>query len=154
MRGFHAMNRNTMVRTLYGSMDHALFHDVWSNTSHDDRDFSIGHMLAWHKESQGEKPFKDDQLYALLFMGKNAPYLRSHPHDDTPDFLETYSPDVSDDPDSQQIANNWLWMQELADEIVMGFGPTERERYLAFWEKARQYWVEQVQVRAKYNLTG
>src|ERR1700694_722389 len=87
MRGYHAMNRHTMVRTLYGSIDHALFHDVWSNTSHDDRDFSIGHMLAW-QESGNPKPFKGDALYALLFLGKNAAYLRSPPHEFIVTFLK------------------------------------------------------------------
>lgn len=82
MSGSHCLNRFSMAATLHASIQHAFWHDVWTNATHDDRDFSIARMLAWqvmHMEAMEEWPFKGEDLYALLVMGLVPFVLRSLP---------------------------------------------------------------------------
>jgi hypothetical protein len=82
MYGSHFLNRFSMEATLYSSIQHAFWHDVWTNATHDDRDFSIARMLAWQAlrmRANAEWPFTGRNLYALLAMGMVPTSLLSLP---------------------------------------------------------------------------
>jgi len=71
-----------MTATLHSSIKHALWHDVWTNATHDDCNFAIAHMLVWqamHMESEAEWPFQGQNLYSLLVMGLVPIVLQSLP---------------------------------------------------------------------------
>ena len=82
MMGSHCLNRSTMLATLHGAIKHAFWHDVWTNATHDDRDFSIARMLVWQAmrmDAGTPWPFKGQNLYALLVMGIIPLLLQSLP---------------------------------------------------------------------------
>jgi hypothetical protein len=93
MLGSHFYNRFSMWRTLVAAIRHALWHDVWTNALHDDRDYCIARMLVWQEmrmrgDADGswpfpETPFEGRELYALLVMGMLSFILQSMPFSTT-----------------------------------------------------------------------
>src|SRR5260370_1757866 len=82
MSGSHCLNCFRMATTLHGSIKHAVWHDVWTNATHNDCDFAIACMLVWqamHMESEAEWPFQGQNLYSLLVMGLVPFVLQSLP---------------------------------------------------------------------------
>lgn len=96
MLGSHFYNQFSMWPTLVAAITHALWHDVWTNAEHDDRDYSIARMLAWQEmrmRAGAQWPFEGRDLHALVVMGMLPFIFQSLP----------FSIDAADDASGEEM---------------------------------------------------
>lgn len=181
MLGSHFYNRFSMWRTLVASIRHALWHDVWTNAVHDDRDYSIARMLAWQEmrmrgDADGESPFQGRELYALLVMGMLPFILQSIPFptaavdaDDASGeemavdsaeaagkcWLETYDPlkmlAYIPTPSDALLDAVRHAMVSVAQSILSRFSPSQSREFLKVWADARTIFIAEYESRCQYN---
>ena len=166
MSGSHFLSRYTMVLSLFAAVEHSIWHDLWTNDTHDDRDYTINRMLAWQASSPSDsRPFTGRNLYALLIFGWLHLLLRSLPWKTSssrePLTLESFNPEV-DLPDMQAErfegfpAHQFLqdaraYMRQLSIFIIHDMNVEEREEYAEFWKEVRTYYIAEFNARVKYN---
>jgi len=160
--GSHCLNRFTMEASLLGSIKHAFWHDVWTNATHDDRDFLIARMLIWQlmrMEQGAQWPFLGINLYALLMMGMLPLILQSVPfwldEDADDSWLEKYNP-TSDPLASDSPANSFLSkvrqeMVEISQTIQHQLEPSDRAAFKLFWKEKQRIFMDEYRRRCNYN---
>lgn len=83
MTGFHFLHRAYMVASLFSSISHRYWHDVWTNAVHDDQSYEVAILLCWQilreAASLGSGPFIGNNLYALLLSSSLCSDLVSLP---------------------------------------------------------------------------
>ena len=146
--------------SLRGAIKHALWHDVWTNSTHDDRDFSIARMLAWQAmrmHSGVAWPFQGKNLYALLVMGIIPRLLQSVPFSTKTDaaWLARYDP-LSDAPHVPSPSNNLLQsvhkkMAQVSHLIIQQLAAPELAQFQRFWADERAMFIQEFESRCKYN---
>jgi hypothetical protein len=178
--GSHFLNRFSMGPTLHASIKHAFWHDVWTNATHDDRDFSIARMLVWQALSMdagAEWPFQGENLYSLLVMGlvpsllqslpfkshddKGVPQGEDEPVEDAEDataartWLERYDPTEksAESPNHSQtfLAAVRHEMVGVSQLIVFQLPPSDMEQFQQFWTSARSLFIDEYTRRCEYN---
>jgi hypothetical protein len=173
MSGSHCLNRFSMVESLHGSIRHAFWHDVWSNTTHDDRDFLLARMLTWQgmcMEHKAEWPFTGDNLYSLLVMGV-VPYLllslpfASHAQttkkfdENLASWLERYDPHAANTPNAPSttvdalLSTVRLHMAQVAHRIMSLLSLPEQEELNQFWASAYALFCKEHESRCSYNTS-
>jgi hypothetical protein len=160
MNGSHFLSRYTMDNTLYASISHTFWHDVWTNATHDDRDYSIARMLAWHVISPR---FTGRNLYALLMLGTLHQHFRSLPWKQPPSndasWLHKFNPskDLSDlepsllkkFPAHRLLHEVRQYMEVLCGFIVGQMSDSERENYSRFWGEVHAFYEREFENRDK-----
>jgi|SRR5271170_1101939 len=172
MTGSHCLNRFSMAPTLYTSIKHAFWHDVWTNATHDDRDFAVARMLLWQAmrmEADAEHPFKGENLYSLLVMGLVPFVLQSLPFHayaaaegnakdggtTAKQWLERYDP-MEDSEHSSRPSDMFLTavrhhMVKLSRLILFQLGPEDMKQFQRFWVTARGLFVDEYERRCQYT---
>jgi hypothetical protein len=152
--GSHCYNRFCMRASLLGSIRHALWHDVWTNSIHDDRDFAIARMVVWQlikMEAGAALPFQGENLYALLIMAMNAFLLVSVPFSSASEkelakyWLERYNP-------STNLSTSLLSavredMSKIAHSIAATLSPPATDEFSAFWTHIRNIFLSEFEHR-------
>src|SRR6266849_1893662 len=177
--GSHCLSRFTMEASLLASIKHAFWHDVWTNATHDDRDFLIARMLIWQQmwmEQNAEWPFVGVNLYALLAMGRLSLLLRSAPFSLHPQ--NEQSPDAMDTDEDEDLEESCRWLEsydptrdllgddnaadrllsKVRHEMVQVVGairrklsPSEDAAYGAFLKEKRRIFMDEYERRCNYN---
>jgi hypothetical protein len=163
MTGSHFLSRHTMAASLFAAISHVFWHDLWTNATHDDRDYTIARMLAWQAyASPSNAPFEGKNLYALLVFGKLPHLLRSLPwkksHALASSWLRRFDPlaalpdgGLDQFPAHRLLQDVRAYMGRLCDRIVLGLKPQQREDYREFWEDARAFYTMEFEAREQYN---
>jgi hypothetical protein len=149
-----------MVASLHGAIKHAFWHDVWTNATHDDRDFSIARMLVWQAmrmDAGADWPFKGKNLYALLTMGVLPLVLQSLPFSSQAgaEWLDHYDP-LDKPPFIPTPSDTFLHsvrekMAEVTRLIIRQLPGPELAAFQCFWEDQRAIFIQEFQRRCKYN---
>jgi hypothetical protein len=158
MSGSHFLSRYTMDQTLYASISHTFWHDVWTNATHDDRDYTIARMLAWHIL---HPRFTGVNLHALLLLGTRHKHLRSLPLKQSPSkdpsWLHAFDPTknqadldrIKDFPARQLLYKVRKYMEEeLCGFIYDGMSKSDRESYVTFWGRIGKFYEKEFNNRA------
>jgi hypothetical protein len=152
-----------MEKSLYAAVSHSFWHGLWTNATHDDRDYTIARMLAWQAYLLGKNaPFKGRNLYSLLMFGKLHPLLRSLPWKKTSSSsLQRFNPleDHAEDqparleafPADRLLHDVREFMGRLCDEIVGHMSMEERQDYDDFWQEVRAFYITELEAREQYN---
>jgi hypothetical protein len=152
-----------MHQSLRAAISHTFWHDLWTNATHDDRDFTIARMLAWQAYSNSTRngPFKGRSLYALLMFGKLHSVLRSlpwkKPRSRESSWIKRFDPGEDlRDVQSRFPAHRLLqsvreYMGQLVDRIVSLMTTEQREEFVSYWGEIRAYYTSEFNARAEYN---
>jgi hypothetical protein len=169
MWGEHYMTRYTMVHTLFSSIGHVFWHDLWTNGTHDDRDLLICSMLTWqalHDPYSHDAPFTGENLFALIIMGKLSHLLRSLPLLNPPNeggdaWLEAFEPSQLTHhpspagfpqlPAHEFLDKVRLFMGDVSNYLITQLDADDREPFNEFWKKARSYYETEFHKRVEYN---
>jgi len=142
--GNFTLRRSSMEATLAHSIRYALWHDDWTNSTHDDFAIQIARMLTWQlqfpKRSNPYRPFSNRQLFALLFMGQISEFLCALPYDKKGKLTEMPQP-----PEWRQKVS--MKARTLAGTLISGLSKQERQGYAAFKEQYIQAYVEAMRHR-------
>ena len=82
MNGSHFLSRYTLEKSLYAAISNVFWNDLWTNATHDDRDYAIARILAWQSylcTVGAPVHFTGRALHALLLFGQLHHVLRSLP---------------------------------------------------------------------------
>ena len=170
MWGEHYMVRNTMVETLFATIGHVFWHDVWTNGTHDDRDFLICSMLTWqalHNPYSPDAPFEGLSLFALIIMGKLSRLLRSLPLLNPPAeggdaWLEAFEPPplarcppplpgYPHLPAHIFLEEVRTFMWDVSSYLITQLNADDMKQFNDFWNCARSHYETEFHKRAEYN---
>ena len=168
MNGSHFLSRHTLNKSLYAAISNAFWNDLWTNSTHDDRDYTIARMLAWQVYSHGvgaPLPFKGQSLYALLMFGCLHTILRSLPiktlgKSDVA-WLKSFNPEehlanveaprLEEYPAHKFLASVREGMPHMTRYVVSNMSLEELKAYRGFWQEVRRYFVAEFEARMHYN---
>src|ERR1700733_139590 len=168
MNGSHFLNRHTLDKSLYAAISNAFWNDLWTNATHDDRDYTIARMLAWQVYSHitgAPLPFKGRGLYALLMFGCLYPVLRSLPikmlGKSDAAWLKSFNPEeyranvealwLEEYPTRKFLASVREAMLRMTCYVVSNMSLEEFKAYSGFWQEVRSYFVAEFEARVRYN---
>ena len=172
MWGEHYMTRNTMAKTLFSTIGHVFWHDLWTNAMHDDRDFLVSSMLTWqalHHPYSRDAPFTGTNLFALIVIGKLSCLLRSLPLVNPPNeggdaWLEAFEPPQLTHhpqlagfpklPAHKFLDEVRMFMWDVSGYLITQLNTDDRERFNRFWKEARSYYETEFHKRVEYNRTN
>lgn len=164
MSGSYFMSQYTMDQSLYAAILHTFWHDLWTNATHDDRDYTIVRMLAWqyYLMPTHNGPFKGRSLYALLIFSRLHSLLRSLPWKKScgrePLWLECFVPEGSQPLHLEGFPAHKLlhevrgYMVELCDRVRGAMTAEQGEEFDRFYDICA-YYESESNARAKYNRT-
>jgi hypothetical protein len=152
-----------MDQSLHAAISHTFWHDLWTNATHDDRDYTIARMLAWQYYLMPTRggPFKGRNLYALLMFGQLHSLLRSLPWKTScsgePRWLERFDPKgrqplhLEGFPAHKLLREVREYMRELCDRVRGAMMAEQGQGFDHFWNDVRTYYASEFNARAKYN---
>jgi len=149
-----------MVASLHGAIKHTFWHDVWTNATHDDCDFSIARMLTWQAmrmDAGAAWPFKGSNLYALLALGILPLLLQSLPFSTQArtEWLDHYDP-LNNPPFIPTPSDTFLHsvrekMAQVTRLIMQQLPGPELAGFQRFWEHQRAIFIQEFECRCTYN---
>jgi hypothetical protein len=171
MSGSHFISEYNMSVMLEAAISHSAWHDVWTNSTHDDVIFHIDWMLhnLLLRSSNGipSRILRGNNVFALVTYARFAPWLSSLPHQrhvGNPTWLRDFEPlsdlraRLSENPSTQGATRRRLvaldGLARKADELIRSFLRSDYEAFQLFWEASRQKLVSEVQRRIDYNLSS
>jgi hypothetical protein len=149
-----------MLASLHGAIKHAFWHDVWTNATHDDRDFSIARMLVWQAmrmDAGAAWAFTGTNLYALLVMGILPLLLQSLPFSTRAgtEWLAHYdpldSPPLISTPSDAFLHSVREKMAQVARLIIQQLPRPEVAMFQQFWKNQRAIFIKEFERRCRYN---
>jgi hypothetical protein len=155
-----------MVSSLFSAILHAFWHDLWTNATHDDRDYTIARMLSWQfYMSPSNAPFGGKNLYALLVFGRlhhllcSLPWKQPGAH--APSWLRHFDP-LAPPPDGileRYPAHKLLqdvrgYMEGLCDDIFTRMSSQQRQAYRKFYKEVRTFYAAEFEAREQYNINS
>lgn len=171
MTGSHFLSEFSMSSSLEAAISHSLWHDVWTNATHDDVIFHVDWML--HDillRSQNGVPSnfnKGNVAFALLTYARFAPWLRSLPHqlhNDNPTWLHKFDPiqelhlRLSENPSTAaatlRMMNALNALGRKADELIAALSPQDRQAFNTFWEATWKHLQFEISRRVQYNSSS
>ena len=168
MSGSHFISEYTMSLMLEGAISHTVWHDVWTNATHDDVivhvDWMLHNLLLRCRNNIPSRILRNQNVFALVTYARFAPWLSSLPHQrhlDNPIWLREFEPlgdlrdRLSENPSTQAATQRTLdtldRLARKADECISYFLPTDHQAFKAFWEASRQKLEWEIQRRIDYN---
>jgi hypothetical protein len=153
-----------MVISLFAAIVHVFWHDLWTNATHDDRDYTIARMLAWQVYMPpSNAPFRGKNLYALLIFGRLHHLLRSLPWKKSSARASSWirhfdplAPLHTDGVREQYPAHKLLhdvrqYMGRLCDRIIGNMSAQQCQAYDEFWKEVRVFYIAEFEARERYN---
>lgn len=168
MSGSHYINFHGMVRMLEAGISHSLWHDAWTNATHDDVmvhiDWMLHNLLLRRLQMPTPSSAPDPNMFALLTYARFAPWLISLPHqlhEDEPAWLIDYNPlkdlesrlstGSSNAAATQRTLSVIDQLVSKADSYISNLSPTEFRAFRIFWDASRKKFKDEIQRRVDYN---
>lgn len=169
MSGSHFLSEHSLTRMLDAAISHSLWHDVWTNATHDDViahvDWMLHSLLIRSSDRRPTQVYEPQQVYALLTYASLAPWLSSLPHQlnhGNPTWLETFDPTrdledrLSQDASTAAATARTLDILEglrcKAAACVALLHNQEHRLFNAFWAASRQSLANEMKAQTAYNL--
>jgi hypothetical protein len=168
MSGSHFISEYTMSLMLEAAISHSAWHDVWTNSTHDDViahvDWMLHNLLIRSLHGVPSRILQNGNAFALITYARFAPWLSSLPHQkqlENPTWLKDFSPlddlksRMSQNPSTQAATKRRLdildRLARKADECVSSFIPVDLRAFTEAWEASRRKLEFEMQRRMKYN---
>jgi len=168
MSGSHFISEYSMLPMLDAAISHSVWHDVWTNATHDDVvfhvDWMLHNLLLRSLNGIPSRILRNPNAFALFTYARFAPWLSSLPHQrhvDDPDWLRTFDPladlhsRLSENKTAQAATRRMLdvldRISRKADEGISSLLPIELQAFKMFWEASRQKLEYEIQRRIDYN---
>lgn len=169
MSGSHFISEYTLSAMLQAAISHSLWHDVWTNATHDDVSVQMDrilHRLILDSESDNRSlRLKGKNLFALLTYARFAPWLRSLPHQryvEDPEWLYSFNAikeleeRIGENPSTSAATQRTLAtldaMARKADYFIRGIVGPDRDLFNSFWESSHAALVNEIDRRVQYNI--
>ena len=155
MSGSHFISEYSMLPMLDTAISHSVWHDVWTNTTHNDIifhvDWMLHNLLLQSLNGIPSRILRNSNAFALLTYACFAPWLSSLPHQrhvDDPDWLRMFDlladlrSWLSENKTAQAATRRMLdplnRIARKGDECVSSLLPIEVQAFKMFWEGSRQ----------------
>jgi hypothetical protein len=169
MSGSHFISKFSMLPMLEAAISHSAWHDVWTNSMHDDVIFHIDWMLhnLLLRSINGipSRILRNESAFTLVTYTRFAPWLSSLPHQrhvDNPTWLRDFEPlndlraRLSENPSTQAATHRTLdaldRLAQKADQCISSFLPSDYQAFEVFWEASHQKLETEIQRRVDYNI--
>jgi hypothetical protein len=147
MLGHSLLRRFSMEATLAHSIRYAVWGDVWTNSQQDDIVINVARFLQWQALFPGRKnedrPFHDNNLFALLFLGLIPQFFLSKSPNDKGKWTG-----VLNAPSLGNLANIVNMVRQSAMALIQGLSKAERAEYNAFQKRYLDMYVTESQRQA------
>lgn len=168
--GSHFISEYSMSRMLDAAISHSVWHDVWTNATHDDVvyhvDWMLHDLLLRSVNGIPSRILQNTNAFALFTYARFAPWLSSLPHQrhfDNPTWLRTFDPladlrsRLEENPSTQAATRRMLdaldQLARKADEAISSLPPVDYQAFQAVWESSRCALESEIQRRVNYNIT-
>ena len=158
-----------MPLMLEAAISHSVWHDVWTNATHDGIiahvDWMLHNLLVRSANGIPSRILKNGNVFALVIYGRFAPWLSSLPHQrqlENPAWLKSFLPledlksRMSQNPSTQAATNRTLdildRLARKADACVSSFLPADFSAFKLAWEASWQKLESELQRRHDYNI--
>ena len=148
MLGSSLLRRQNMEAMLLHGIRYAIWHDVWSNSQHDDISIVISRMVDWqalfpHRKDPN-RPFADRNLFALLTVALLPLLLFPMPFN-----AEGKLTKLPILPNSVRHAANMARAE--AKDLIFNLSKEERGRYNEFSAEYISIYIKEYERRMRYN---
>ena len=157
-----------MSPMLEAAISHSAWHDVWTNSTHDDViahvDWMLHNLLLRSVHGVPSRILQNGNSFALITYARFAPWLSSLPHQkqlENPAWLKDFSPldhlksRMSQNPSTQAATKRTLdildRLARKADECVSSFNAVDLRAFAVSWEASWRKLEFEMQRRMKYN---
>ena len=170
MSGSHFISEYSLPLMLEAAISHSVWHDVWTNATHDDVIFHIDWMLhnVLLRSVNGvpSRILQGNNAFALATYARFAPWLSSLPHqkhignptwlrefDPLGDLCKRLSQNRSTQAATRRMLDAWNRVARKADELIGSFLATDYQAFQLFWEASRKQLKLEIQRRIDYNIS-
>lgn len=169
MTGSHFISEYTMSRMLHAAILHSLWHDVWTNTTHDDVivhiDWMLHSLLLRSYETEPRRLERPQHAIYLIVYACFAPWLSSLPHQrnaENPTWLRDFDPrqelEARCAENSSTAAATRRTIAVLdglrvkSEECIRLLGAEDLEVFKAVWKSMRAKLMAETEARTLYNI--